>query len=176
MAFSTNDFVTNPIIGLAPGFTPKTALLQGTTGVNGNNPVLNQNAFLPLLIPPGTDGVPLDDPFESAFSNSGRNIFRGPFQTRFDFSVTKNFKLTERFGLRFDAQIFNLFNHPSFDTPFNNPSFNPFFANPPTYSSACFPATGAYQCPPGGSGGTLGVIQNSIGSPRFMQFALHLMF
>ena len=176
LAFSTNDFVTNPIIGLAPGFTPKTALLHGTTGVNGNNPVLNQNAFLPLLIPPGTDGVPLDDPFESAFSNSGRNIFRGPFQTRFDFSVTKNFKLTERFGLRFDAQIFNLFNHPSFDTPFNNPSFNPFFANPPTYSSACFPATGAYQCPPGGSGGTLGVIQNSIGSPRFMQFALHLMF
>jgi hypothetical protein len=176
LAFSTNDFVTNPIIGLAPGFTPKTAMLQGTTGVNANRPTLNENAFLPLLIPPGTDGVPLDDPFESAFSNSGRNIFRGPFQTRFDFSVSKNFKLTERFGLRFDAQIFNLFNHPSFDTPFNNPSFNPFFNNPPTYSPGCFPATGAYQCPPGGSGGVLGVIQNSIGSPRFMQFALHLTF
>jgi hypothetical protein len=176
LSFSTNDFVTNPIIGLAPGFTPKTAQLQGTTGVNANRPTLNANAFLPLLIPPGTDGVPLDDPFESAFSNSGRNIFRGPFQTRFDFGVSKNFKLSERFGLRFDAQIFNLFNHPSFDTPFNNPSFNPFFANPPTYAKSCFPATGAYQCPPGGDGGTLGVIQNSIGSPRFMQFALHLTF
>jgi Carboxypeptidase regulatory-like domain len=176
LSFSTNDFVTNPIIGLAPGFTAKTAMLQGTTGVNANLPTLNANAFLPLLIPAGTDGVPLDDPFESAFSNSGRNIFRGPFQTRFDFGVSKNFNLSERFGLRFDAQIFNLFNHPSFDTPFNNPSFNPFFANPPTYSQSCFPATGAYQCPPGGSGGTLGVIQNSIGSPRFMQFALHLTF
>ena len=70
----------------------------------------------------------------------------------------------------------NLFNHPSFDTPFNNPSFNPDFNDPPTYAKSCFPATGAYQCPPGGDGGTLGVIQNSIGSPRFMQFALHLTF
>jgi hypothetical protein len=95
-------------------------------------------------------------------------------------AVFKNFKLTERFRLRFDAQAFNILNHPSFDTPNNNVEFNPFFSNPPTYTSP-FPVAGqtncaagnAYVCPPSGS---LGIIQHTIGSPRFMQMSLHLNF
>ena len=121
--------------------------------------------------------------YETGFGATGRNIFRGPFQSRVDMTVFKNFKLTERFALRFDMQAFNLFNHPSFDTPNNDVRFNPFFGNPPDYvgtsHNPCFTQTtgagvqGAYSCPPTGQ---LGVIQHTIGSPRFLQMALHLNF
>jgi hypothetical protein len=72
---------------------------------------------------------------------------------------------------------FNIFNHPSFDIPSNDVEFNPFYANPPIYGfgryPACVQSTGAYTCPPSGS---LGVLQHTIGSPRFVQMALHLTF
>ncbi|MFZ0737221.1 MAG: TonB-dependent receptor [Candidatus Acidiferrales bacterium] len=178
-----DDQVTNPIIPVGGvGSTSTKVELQGTLGVNPGKPVLNVNAFgLPLLTP-GSGGVPPCDPvtgvcdsYETGYGDTGRNIFRGPFQSRFDFGIFKDFKVTERFGLRFDAQAFNIFNHPSFDTPNNDVKFNPYYADPPTYSSSssCVPATGAYRCPPSGQ---LGLIQHTLGSPRFLQMALHLMF
>jgi hypothetical protein len=133
--------------------------------VNAGLPVLNASAFIAPTITPGTNGVPLGDNVETGFGNVGRNIFRGPFQTRFDFAVNKETKLTERFGLKFSAQIFNIFNHPSFDTPNNNVDFNPTFSNPPQIVNSGNQA-----------GGTLGTIQHTIGSPRFIQMALHLAF
>ena len=42
---------------------------------------------------------------------------RGPFQQQWDFYVAKVFPLGERAKLRFDAQLFNLLNHPVFDKP-----------------------------------------------------------
>jgi len=161
-----NDFVTNPLVpiggvGSTPGAKP---VLQGTLGVDPSKPVLNPAAFgIPLLTPnPATNGIPIGDNVETGFGPASRNIFVGPFQSRVDMAVFKNFKLTERFRLRFDAQAFNIFNHPSFDTPNNNVEFNPSFSNPPTY---VFPPVGS-----------LGVIQHTIGSPRFMQMSLHLIF
>jgi Carboxypeptidase regulatory-like domain len=178
IVFSTNDFITNPIVPIGGvGATATNARLQGTTGVNANNPVLNVNAFGVPLLQPGQDGVPAGDFYETGFGPPGRNIFRGPFQNRFDFGVSKNLKINERFTLRYDAQLFNIFNHPSFDTPNNDVAFNPFFSNPPTYGfggfPACVPSTSAYNCPPSGS---LGIIQHTLGSPRFAQMALHLTF
>ena len=99
---------------------------------------------------------------ENTFSNGGRNIFSGPLQSRLDFSVVKLTKLTERLTFRYDAQFFNIFNHPSFDTPNNNVTFNP-----------CFHPNPCYTFPPKGS---LGVIQHTIGSPRFIQMAFRLIF
>jgi len=186
--FSDNDFITNPIVPIGGvGATQPNAVLQGTTGVNANKPVLNANAFGVPLLAPGQNGVPPCDPasgacdyYETGFGPRGRNIFRGPFQSRFDLGVGKTFKLSERFSLRYDAQAFNIFNHPSFDTPNNDVSFNPSFGNPPIYSNPCsvqFQDTGtgngAYSCPPSGS---LGIIQHILGSPRFLQMALHLTF
>ncbi|MHB8525469.1 MAG: TonB-dependent receptor domain-containing protein [Candidatus Acidiferrales bacterium] len=178
--YSTNDFITNPIVPVAPGFTAKSAQLQGTTGVNAGKPVLNVNAFLfPPPFTPGTNGVPPCpsgagtqpcDNFETGFGTTGRNIFRGPFQTRFDFGVFKEFKITERIRLKYDAQFFNLFNHPSFDTPNNNVSFNPFFANPPYNPND---GSTSFTIPPFGR---LGVIRHTLGSSRFIQMALHLTF
>jgi Carboxypeptidase regulatory-like domain/TonB dependent receptor len=179
-----NDFVTNPLVpvggvGSQSGAKP---VLQGTLGVNPANPVLNVNAFgIPLLTPdPANNGIPLGDNLETGFGPSSRNIFVGPFQSRVDMGVSKIFVITERFRLKFDIQAFNIFNHPSFDTPNNNVEFNPFFSNPPQYS-APFPVAGqqnctansGYVCPPSGQ---LGIIQHTIGSPRFLQMALHLTF
>jgi Carboxypeptidase regulatory-like domain/TonB dependent receptor len=188
-----NDFITNPLVpiggvGSTPGAKP---VLQGQLGVNPSNPVLNPAAFGIPLLQPGQSGVPPCDPvtgacdvYETGFGPASRNIFVGPFQSRVDVGVYKNFKISERFQLRFDAQAFNVFNHPSFDTPNNNVEFNPFFANPPQYSApfpnaAVNPSQGncappdAYVCPPNGQ---LGLIQHTIGSPRFLQMALHLIF
>jgi hypothetical protein len=170
-------------------------LLQGTTGVNANNPVLNPAAFgPPSPFAPGANGVPPCDPttgacdyFETGYASGGRNIFRGPFQNRFDFGIFKEFKITERFSLKYDAQVFNIFNHPSFDVPSNSVQFVTNFENPPIYgpsngTTACVtlpvgpninPGDGAFLCPPKGR---LGVIQHTIGSPRFIQMALHLTF
>jgi hypothetical protein len=187
-----NDFITNPLVpiggvGSTSGAKP---VLQGSLGVNPSNPVLNPAAFGVPLLKPGESGVPPCDPvtgacdiYETGFGAASRNIFVGSFQSRVDFGVFKNFKFHERFGLRFDAQAFNVFNHPSFDTPNNNVEFNPFFANPADYvgtgNTSCYSqVTGvglqaAYVCPPSGQ---LGIIQHTIGSPRFLQMALHLTF
>jgi hypothetical protein len=40
-----------------------------------------------------------------------RNSLRGPGAWNLDAAVQKNFKLTERFGLTFRAEGFNVFNH-----------------------------------------------------------------
>lgn len=72
----------------------------------------------------------------------------------------KNFKLTERFALNFRADFLNLLNQASFDAPNNNATFNP-----------CYNPLACDTYPPQGS---LGMIQHTIGSPRFVQLALHL--
>jgi len=177
-----NDFVTNPLVPIGGvGSSSTNAVLQGTLGVNPNNRVLNPAAFgIPLLTPSAANGIPAGDNLETGFGPSSRNIFRGPFQSRVDMALFKNFKMTERFRLKFDFQAFNIFNHPSFDTPNNNVEFNPFFSNPPQYTPP-FPVAGqqnctannGYVCPPSGS---LGLIQHTIGSPRFLQMALHFTF
>ena len=176
----------NPIVPIGGvGATSTKVRLQGTTGVNAGKPLLNVNAFGIPFIAPGQMGVPNCDPitgacdsYETSFGTTGRNIFRAPFQARFDFAVFKNFRISERFNLRFDVQAFNIFNHPSFDAPSNNIRFNPYYLNPPNYTgysnfTPCVASTGAYVCPPSGQ---LGVIQHTIGSPRFLQMALHFAF
>jgi hypothetical protein len=169
--FSADDFVTNPILPLASGTSPSQAV-NTNNRVNGL-PYVNPNDFSVPLLNPGQDGVPpcqtvsgtqICDNFETGFGNNGRDIFRSPSQVRFDFSITKNFKVTERIGLKFEADAFNLFNHPSLDAPFSNFSLNQCFNPVPCYSTSPDPSQG------------FGVIQSTIGSPRFMQMSLHLTF
>jgi TonB dependent receptor len=165
--YSNNDYITNPILPLKPGVTVGQAQLQGTTGVTPGKPVLDVNAFTIPTLAPGQMGVPpcdsagVCDNLESAYGNGGRNVFRGPFQWRFDNTIGKDFQLTERFRLRYSADFFNVFNHPSFDTPNNNVEFYS-FSSPPRLNN-----------PPRGR---LGVIQHTVGSSRFIQMSLHLSF
>jgi hypothetical protein len=53
----------------------------------------------------------------NGFGDLGRNIYRGPHQQNWDFSLIKNFRLTERQSLRFTADMFNLWNHANFANP-----------------------------------------------------------
>ncbi len=53
------------------------------------------------------------------YSNQQRNSFRGPGFFDSDFSINKNFKLTERVAFGVGANFFNVFNHPNFAQPGN---------------------------------------------------------
>lgn len=53
------------------------------------------------------------------FGNAGRNTLVGPGQNVFDWSLRKEFRLTERQRLEFRAELFNAFNHPNFAQPDN---------------------------------------------------------
>jgi len=109
-------------------------------------------------------GYSVCDNFETGFGTTGRNVFRAPFESRFDFSVFKNFKLSERFNLKYQFDAFNLFNHPSLDAPNTDFTLNP-----------CYNPVPCYTTTPSSSRG-YGVISNTIGSSRFLQMSLHLTF
>jgi hypothetical protein len=165
--YGTSNYIGNPIVPLLPGVTARQAARGANcpAGVSTKLCKLNSADFGPQFVAPGTNGVPACDSsgcdlYESAYGNTGRNSFRGPFQVRFDTSLSKMFQFKERYLLKFEADAFNIFNHPDFDAPNNNVTFFPNFVGPPSI-------------PPQGS---LGVIQHTIGSPRFLQLSLHLAF
>jgi hypothetical protein len=87
---------------------------------------------------------------------------------RFDLSIFKNFKINERVALKFQADAFNLFNHPSFDAPNGNFTLDPCFNPQP-----CF---GTTPLASSGNPDNFGVIQQTVGSNRFMQLSAHLTF
>ena len=186
--YNSNNYVTNPIVPVGGvGATSNQPRIHQT--INGVPYLLNPDAFgPPSPYAPGTNGVPPCDPvthacdyYETGFAAvNQRNIFRAPFQDRFDFGLFKNFRINERWALRYDVQAFNIFNHPSFDIPSNSVVFAPDYQNPPIYGpmgdtnyTPCVPSTGAFACPPYGN---LGALQHTIGSPRFLQMALHVNF
>jgi hypothetical protein len=55
--------------------------------------------------------------FGAPFGNVGRNTFRGDRNENVDLSVFKDFRITERFQLRYRLQMINAFNHPNFGIP-----------------------------------------------------------
>jgi hypothetical protein len=56
------------------------------------------------------------------FGNSGRNIIRGPNFFNTDMGLLKDTSITERVGLQFRAEFFNIFNTPNFRLPNSNAS------------------------------------------------------
>jgi hypothetical protein len=54
------------------------------------------------------------------FGNEGRNVVRGPGIEDVDFSLFKNFNVTERTRLQFRAEYFNLLNHANLGLPEND--------------------------------------------------------
>ena len=63
----------------------------------------NPEAFLP--------------PATGTYGNVSRDSLTGPGLAELDFSATKNAHLTERLGLQFRAEFFNVLNHTNFMTP-----------------------------------------------------------
>ncbi len=180
--FASNDYLTNPVLPLAPGVSAKRAL-TGHSGafVNPNaatpnvaNAAFNPNAFTYPLLHPGQMGVPpcgptmggltACDTYESSFASGFRNIFRGSFQKRADVAVYKETPIRESLRLRLSMEVFNVTNTPSFDVPGNSFTGSD-FGNPPSYAPlgpGADPLTFANQ--------GVGAVTNPIGSPRQVQF------
>jgi hypothetical protein len=157
----------DPILPLKPGITVGQAQLQGSTGYNINQPFLNSADFYAPHVAPGTNGVTTTcgttcDTFETTYGATSRNTFRGPFQSRFDVAMIKQTRLSERFTLRFQADAFNALNHPSFDAPNTSTSLY-------SVSSAGVPTVRTAST-------SFGFVQRTIGSPRFLQLSMSLMF
>jgi len=121
--FLTGGWNIQGILSLASGFP------FSVTAAN----VHNTGSFIPQYANRVGDGK-LENPtptrwFDlSAFTqpslgtqgNAARNILDGPGYKNFDFSVTKNNRLTERVNLQFRAEFFNIANHPNFGLPNGN--------------------------------------------------------
>lgn len=88
------------------------------------------------------------EPLAGALGNANRTPLAGPDFVNTDFSVIKHFAVTERFNVEFRGEFFNLFNHAQFAEP------------------------GADINAPA----TFGVINNTVGTPRVIQFGLKAAF
>jgi hypothetical protein len=65
----------------------------------------------------------------------GRNIFRGPRFTNWDMSLSKMWKLSERFKLQLRGEVFNILNHANFDVfTMNNDLSSPNLAGTVVYT------------------------------------------
>ena len=166
--YSSDNELSNPVLPLAPGVTVKQAELQGTSGINPSKPLINSADFYVPTIPAGTMGVPgcvagACDNSETVYGDTSRNTFRSPFQKRQDLSIIKNTRVNERFAIRFQADAFNVTNTPSFDAPNNDLSLYTVSKGVPTLKSIA-------------SQTSFGVIQSTVGSPRFFQLSLSVLF
>ena len=180
--YSINDGITNPIVPLASGCTPQSAL-TGAVGNNPSAPALKASCFTVPILNPGDLGgaIPPGDTFETNFIPNGgqRNIFRQSWQKRADLSVVKVTAITERVAVKYSFDVYNLTNHPSFDVPIDNINQNLAFNPTPVAStqataSGCGTASasnGFYFCPTG-----LGQVTKTIGSARQVQMSLSLSF
>lgn len=118
---------------------PETPLIpfdQSNTGANTDRPDVIANPNSGPRTPNAWFNVNAFQlqPF-GTFGDSGRGIINGPRYESVDLGIAKITPLTERFGLEFRAEFFNLFNHPNFDLPdrqFSTPGFGQIFsANDP---------------------------------------------
>jgi len=74
----------------------------------------------------GNNGVAGDSGVGTLFGSSGRNILRGPSESRFDLALTKIFPIHESVNLTFRAEAFKVFNNPIFSNPQSNISNSTF--------------------------------------------------
>jgi hypothetical protein len=99
--------------------------LNVTSGVNtlglasGNNQRPNLVAGVPIYLHTSDKTLHLNPaafslPGVGQLGNLGRGSIRGTSITNVDFSLNKNWRIRERYGLQFRAEFFNLFNHPNF--------------------------------------------------------------
>ncbi len=194
-----NDGITNPIIPLAPGYTPQTARTGHSGAFVGDDPnnlqlvdlYFNPNVFNVATLAPGTNGVPacgkstagapVCDVVETTFGSGNRNIFRQSFQKRADISLIKDTQFGERVRVRYTFDVYNLTNSSSFDIPGNSIALgqgNAQVPYDPTQSAAANigqqykPLTTPAQAQAQG----LGQVTNTIGGPRNIQMSLHVIY
>jgi len=134
-----------------PDIVPGVPLVFYGSGYPGGK-IFNAAAF--IAAPAGEQG------------DLGRNVLRGFNATQVDIGVQRVFRMSERVGLRFRAEFFNILNHPNFGSPTN------------TLTSALFGRSKQTLANFLGTGGTNGGFNPlyQIGGPRSIQLALKLSF
>ena len=178
--FGTSDGITNPVVPLVPGCTPKSAL-TGQVGAAPGTTALKASCFtLPLLSPGDLGGaIPAGDTFETDFTSGQRNIFRQSWQREADISLVKVTPLTERVSVKYTFDVYNLTNTASFDVPIDditqNAGYNDFpVVGTPVLPQGCGtsnPTNNFYFCGVG-----LGAVNKTIGHPREIQMTLRVQF
>ena len=155
---------------LVPGADPycRHCFIPGVTQP-GTIQWLNPNAFVSAVDPATGTCNGGNSTQTCQFGNLGRNALRGPNFFWSDFYITKWFPLTERVKLRFDAQFFNVFNHPNFALPSMVLAGVP--GKPSTQTG--FGALTSTTSPPTG---LLGVGLGGDSSPRMIAFQARLQF
>ena len=143
--FSTGTASAGSRPDINPAFT-------GPVILGGPAEYFNPQAFMPA--PVGT------------FGDAGSAELTGPGLANVDISLMKLFKLTERFGLQFRVDAFNVLNHPNWNLP-NNSLFSSI--NCPATQSVCGP--GSYTV-----NRQAGVATATVTDAREMQFSLKLNF
>jgi hypothetical protein len=123
---------------LGPGGVPTTS-----PGVTTSNP----NGCLPLT---------------GAAALGGRTQLEGPGFHRLDFSIFKNFSLTERAKMQFRTEFFNILNHPNFNAPNFGGNGVVAISGAGDYTNSHF--------------GEIGATRDAPYDPRQIQFALKLLF
>ena len=155
---------------LVPGADPycRNCNIAGVTQP-GTIQWLNPNAFVSAVDPATGACYGGNTPQNCQFGNLGRNALRGPDFFWSDLYLTKWFPLGERVKLRFDAQFFNVFNHPNFALPSMVLAGIP--GKPSTQTG--FGALTYLTSPPTG---LLGVGLGGDSSPRMIAFQARLEF
>jgi hypothetical protein len=87
------------------------------TGTGGTN-LLNLSAFAaPCTIDTDASSPTYGNCIHGHPGSEGRNAFKSPTFTNFDFSLTKTTHLTKEVVMEVRADFFNVFNHPNFSNP-----------------------------------------------------------
>ncbi len=133
-----------------PGSSCATAATSGSVESRLANWV-NPLSYTPDPLATLSNGTSSD---ATVYGNTPRNCIIGPPQKNVDFTLDKSFKLGERQDLRFRADFFNLFNHPSF----------------------ALPAATTVSPIVNGTGGGSAPITSTVGTPRLIQFSLKYSF
>ena len=129
----------------APGFGCGNALTRGSMSARLAN-WANPSAYVPDPVLAISTGQPGD---ATGYGTAPRNCVIGPSQKNVDFTLGKTFRITEQQSLRFRADFFNLFNHPSFANPSNTDIE---------------------------SGSSFTQVTSVVGTPRLIQFSLKYSF
>jgi hypothetical protein len=130
--------------------------------VAGTKQWLNPEAFVSVVDPTTGACTGGDSVTNCQFGDSGRNTVRGPHFTDSDIYVTKTIPIKEGISFRFDAQMFNAYNHPNFALPSSVEA-----GVPGTYIPAKFGTLESTISPPTG---LLGVGLGGDSSPRMIAF------
>jgi hypothetical protein len=166
LAWVTKDWSLETLAMARSGFPFNGSVL--TTVIGGANPRPNRVSGQPVWIPNASAGGGKSlNP--AAFvrapagqqGTEGRDDIPGFGLTQVDLSLGRKFALTERVGLQFRTDAFNLFNHPNFANPFA------FIGSGATFLRS-------HSMANQGLGGLNAVFQQ--GGPRSLQLSLKLSF